>query len=376
MVRETKLYDVLGVKPDAPAEEIKKAYRKQALKTHPDKVSKDDKQAHEKFREVSQAYEILSDPEKRKIYDQYGLEFLLRGGTSPPPPSPGGAGGAGGVPPFMRSGTFPGGGFGGPAGAGGTRTGHFSFGGMPHPFTPGNPAGIWEQFISTEGTGGGMGGGGGGGMDGLDFDFGFSASPLGGHGRTRVHREPPNGRSKTPETTILEKPIGFSLEEIYNGTKKKLRVKRKTFDENGKIQREDKDLEINVKPGMKPGSKFKFKGVGDEIDGTKQDLHFIIEEKPHERFVREGDNLITTIALPLKDALVGWSRTIETIDGKRLTVSHSGPTSPTWQEPYPGLGMVNSKDPSKRGDLIVRPNIIFPQSLTPEQKQKLKEILP
>lgn len=65
---------------------------------------------------------------------------------------------------------------------------------------------------------------------------------------------------------------------IFTGTKKKLRVKRKTFDENGKIQREDKDLEINVKPGMKPGSKFKFKGVGDEIDGTKQDLHFIIEE--------------------------------------------------------------------------------------------------
>lgn len=69
---------------------------------------------------------------------------------------------------------------------------------------------------------------------------------------------------------------------IFNGTKKKLRVKRKTFDETGKIQREDKDLEINVKPGMKPGSKFKFKGVGDEIDGTKQDLHFIIEEVSYE----------------------------------------------------------------------------------------------
>lgn len=55
-------------------------------------------------------------------------------------------------------------------------------------------------------------------------------------------------------------------------------MKRKTFDESGKIQREDKDLEITVKPGMKPGSKFKFKGVGDEIDGTTQDVHFIIEE--------------------------------------------------------------------------------------------------
>jgi len=166
------------------------------------------------------------------------------------------------------------------------------------------------------------------------------------------------------------------LEEIFNGAKRKLRVKRKTFDENGKILREDKELEINVKPGMKPGSKFKFKGVGDEIDGTKQDLHFIIEEKPHERFVREGDNLINTIAIPLKDALVGWSRTIETIDGKRLTVSHSGPTSDKWQEVYPGQGMVHSKNPSQRGDLIVRANIVFPTSLTQEQKQKLKEILP
>lgn len=65
---------------------------------------------------------------------------------------------------------------------------------------------------------------------------------------------------------------------LFEGTKKKLRVKRKTFDTDGKISREDKDLEISVKPGMKAGSKFKFKGVGDEIDGSKQDLHFIIEE--------------------------------------------------------------------------------------------------
>ena len=117
----------------------------------------------------------------------------------------------------MRSGTFPGGGFGGPAGAGGARTGHFSFGGMPqHPFMPGDPNGIWERFVRTEGpgSGGGMSGSGGGGMDGLDFDlFTSSSSPLGGHGRSRVHREPLNGRSKTPETTIVEKPIGFSLEE-------------------------------------------------------------------------------------------------------------------------------------------------------------------
>lgn len=365
MVRETKLYDVLGVKPDASTEDIKKAYRKGALKTHPDKVSKEDKQAAEKFREISQAYEILSDPEKRKIYDQYGLEFLLRGGTSPPPPSPGGGGA--GVPPFMRSQTFSGGGF----PSGGARASHFSFGGMPHGFTPTNPASIWEQFAASEGfsTAG----------SGLDFDFGFgNSSPLGGGGSSRrpPREHMPNGRSKTPETTVLEKHIGFTLEEIFHGTKKKLRVKRRTFDSNGKIQREEKDLEIEVKPGMKPGSKFKFKGVGDEIDGTRQDLHFVIEEKPHEYLVREGDNLIHTITLPLKDALVGWSKIIPTIDGKQLTVSHSGPTSDKWEEVFPGQGMVHSKNPLERGDLKVRANIVFPTSLTPEQKQKLREILP
>ncbi|KAI5806662.1 DnaJ domain-containing protein [Peziza echinospora] len=368
MVRETKLYDVLGVKPDASAEDIKKGYRKGALKTHPDKVSKDDKQAAEKFREISQAYEILSDPEKRKIYDQYGLEFLLRGGTSPPPPSPGGAGG---VPPqFMRSQTFsgaPGGG----GGAGGF-PGFGGFGGFQHGFNPTNPQHIWEQFTRQEGFGG---------MDGFDFEYGFG-SPLGG-GAPRTRREQhqhqhqqPNGRSKTPESTVVERHIGFTLEELFHGTKKKLRVKRKTFDANGKIQREDKDLEINVKPGMKAGSKFKFKGVGDEIDGTKQDLHFIIEEKAHDHFVREGDNLITTLSIPLKDALIGWSRVINTIDGKQLTVRHGGPTSDKWQEVFPGQGMVLSKNPSQRGDLIVRANVVFPTSLSAEQKQKLKEILP
>src|SRR5271155_4379392 len=119
MVAETKLYDSLSISPSATADEIKKAYHKAALKYHPDK-NKDKPNTAEKFKEVSQAYEVLSDPEKRKIYDQYGLDFLTRGGAPPPPP-PGaeemGGGGFGGIP-----GGFPG--FGGMP-PGGTRT--FSF---------------------------------------------------------------------------------------------------------------------------------------------------------------------------------------------------------------------------------------------------------
>lgn len=149
------------------------------------------------------AYEILSDAEKKKIYDQFGLEYLLRGGTSPPPPSPGNAGG---VPPFMRSGTFPGAAFpGGSAGNGGGHGSRFSFpgfgGSFNGQFNPSNPSHIFEQFVR------------GGGIDPSDgFDgFNFSSSPLGGN-RSRA-REPPMGRSKTPESTILEKHIGFTLEE-------------------------------------------------------------------------------------------------------------------------------------------------------------------
>lgn len=84
--------------------------------------------------------------------------------------------------------------------------------------------------------------------------------------------------TQSPTSSIWRHPHANYSFRLFRGTKKKLRVKRKTFDADGKISREDKDLEISVKPGMKAGSKFKFKGVGDEIDGSKQDLHFIIEE--------------------------------------------------------------------------------------------------
>jgi DnaJ-class molecular chaperone len=108
---------------------------------------------------------------------------------------------------------------------------------------------------------------------------------------------------------------------------------------------------------MKAGSKFKFAGIGDEIEGTKQDIHFIVTEKPHPLFQRKDNDLIATISIPLKDALTGWSRQIKTIDGKTLQVSHSGPTPPNWTETYPSLGMVLPKEPNQRGNLIVKVNV-------------------
>ncbi|EAW12633.1 putative DnaJ domain protein Psi [Aspergillus clavatus NRRL 1] len=381
MVAETKLYDSLGIKPDATQDEIKKAYRKAALKYHPDK-NKNDPKAAEKFKDVSQAYEVLSDPEKRKVYDQFGLEYLLRGG---PPPSAGGPGGfegfEGGMPGGFAFGGMPGGG-----GGGGTRTFHFSTGpggggGGGGGFRFSSADDIFRNFAKASGGGGG----GGGGMD--DDLFNILGGGLGGGGGRgfRASRGPGGAgaggfpsahRAPTPEPTVVEKELPLTLEEIFKGTTKKVTVKSKTFDASGKRTVQDVTLEANIKPGLRTGSKIKYRGVGDQEEGGRQDVHLIVTEKPNPNFKRQGDNLITTVELSLKEALTGWERIVRTIDGKSIRVSKPGPTQPGHEEKFPGLGMTISKKPTDRGDLVVRVNVKFPATLTTSQKDILKDVLP
>ncbi|KAL7805581.1 DnaJ-domain-containing protein [Trichoderma longibrachiatum ATCC 18648] len=374
MVKETKLYDTLGVKPDASQDEIKKGYRKAALKWHPDK-NKDNPNASEKFKECSQAYEILSDPEKRKIYDQYGLEFLLRGGAPPP------EGATPGANPFAGAGGMPGGfaGFdfgGGMPGGGGARTFHFSTGGggggKGYNFM--NPEDLFAEFTRS----GGMHTGGGGDDDDFGFfsTFGGAGGPRPSRTRTRSNfADAQPRREPTPEITTVERPLPLTLEELHSGTTKKMKIKRKTFDESGKRVQTDQILEVPIKPGLKKGSKIKFNGVGDQVEGGRQDLHFIVEEKEHPLFKREDNDVVHTVTLDLKEALTGWKRVVSTIDGKQISIEKGGPTQPGSEDRYPGLGMPLSKKPGQRGDFIVRYKVNFPTSLTPEQKQKLKEIL-
>ena len=362
MVAETKLYDSLSIKPDATQDEIKKAYRKAALKWHPDK-NKDKPEAVEKFKEVSQAYELLSDPEKRKVYDQYGLEYVLRGGQ----PMPEGAE-VGGMPGggFAGFGGMPGaGGFGGMPGGGG-RSFHFSTNGGSGGFNFGDPNDIFSNFAKTSG-----------GQFGEDDDIFSILSGMGGGRRSGGGPMRPQPRARSPEVTIVEKPLPVTLEEIFKGAHKKLKIKRKTYDEStGKRSVQEKIVEMDIKPGMKAGAKFKFKAMGDQEEGGSQDLHFVLEDKPHPTLKREGDNLRTTIELSLKEALTGWKKTVTTIDGRNLPVSGGGPTQPAFEERFPHQGMPLPKKPTERGDFIVQVKVNFPKSLTPAQKQKLKEDLP
>lgn len=274
MVKETKLYELLAVKPDATQEEIKKGYKKAALKWHPDK-NKDSADASEKFKECSQAYEILSDPEKRKVYDQYGLEFLLRGGAAPPPDGGGyGGGGAGGVPPGFEQ--F----YGGGGMPGGQRSFHYSTDGGPGGYSFSNADDIFANFMRGNPDISNI-------FNSAGGRTGRTRSKYGGPGATSTRR-----RESVAEASVVERPLPLTLEDLFRGVTKKMKIKRRTFDESGKMSHNEVILEIPIKPGLKKGSKIKYGGVGDEVDGVRQDVHFIVDEvSPYQHEVDSANRI-------------------------------------------------------------------------------------
>lgn len=163
---------------------------------------------------------------------------------------------------------------------GGTRTFHFSTGGGTNGFSFSDPESIFADFFRSS-MGGGMGDDDMGGIPGYGgFGSRRTSGMGGGRGSSGRFRDM-NGvpRAPTPEITVLERPLPLTLEELYKGATKKMKIKRKKFDpKTGKQTTEDRILEVPIKPGLKAGSKIKFKDVGDQVEGGTQDLHFIVEE--------------------------------------------------------------------------------------------------
>ncbi|KAI4525974.1 hypothetical protein EV122DRAFT_269643 [Schizophyllum commune] len=386
----TDYYKLLGVDKNADDDAIKRAYKKMALKWHPDR-NKGSEEASQKFKEISEAFEVLSDSNKRAIYDQFGEEGL-KGGGGPPP----GAGGPGGFSGFSG---FPGGGPGGAhtftftSGPGGSSSGGFN---------PTDPNRIFEQIFgggfggfSMGGMGGGMGGfpGMGGARSGrstprraqsmfaddddedMDGTFsGFSGMPggMGGGGRPR----PSQQKSQAP--TEITRPLKVSLNDLYSGAVKHLKIGRRLLDGTT----EDKVLEIQIHPGWKSGTKIRFPKAGNEqANGDAQDLVFVVEEKPHDKFKREGNDLIARVPIPLVDALTGSSNgrfVVEHLDGRKLQVPvPAGIVKPGQETTVPGEGMPIRKDGQvrRKGDLIIKWDVQFPDRLTPAQKEGLRKVL-
>ncbi|KAJ4494697.1 hypothetical protein C8J55DRAFT_497407 [Lentinula edodes] len=371
----TDYYKLLGVGKDADDNAIKKAYKKMALKWHPDR-NNGSEEASKKFKEISEAFEVLSDKQKRTIYDQFGEEGL-KGGGGPPP----GAGTGTGAGPSGFSGFsgFPGGSTFSFSSSG--PSGFSSSGGS---FNPSDPNKIFEQIFggglnSAFGMGG-MGGRPGMRMFDADDDMDGSYPSFGGGiPRSRPSR-PARSSSYSKQSTApseITRPLKVSLQDLYSGAVKHLKVGRRLL--NGST--EDKVLDIQVHPGWKSGTKIRFARAGNEqASGEAQDLVFVVEEKPHDTFKREGNDLICNVSIPLLEALTheGGKKQVESLDGRKIQVDlPAGVIKPGQETTVHGEGMPIRKDGmvKKKGDLIVKWNVVFPDRLTSSQKAGLKKVL-
>ncbi|KAF5193845.1 Chaperone protein dnaj [Thalictrum thalictroides] len=335
-------YKVLQVDRNAKEDDLKKAYRKLAMKWHPDKNPNNKKEAESKFKEISEAYDVLSDSQKRVIYDQYGEEGLK--GQVPPPASGG----------FSES------------GHGGGST---SF-----RFNPRSADDIFSEFFGFSSPFNGMGDMGGGGSKvggGSGFQRCLFGEDIFGHFR---------GAGETSGNVIrkappIERTLPCSLEDLYKGTSKKMKISRDTIDSSGKPTQVEEILTIDIKPGWKKGTKITFPEKGNEQRGLiPSDLIFVIDEKPHSVFKRDGNDLIITQNVSLVEALTGYTVELTTLDGRTLTITINSVISPGFEEVVKEEGMPLPKEPTKRGNLKIKFNVKFPARITAEQKTGVKQL--
>lgn len=337
-------YKVLNVPKGADDDAIKRAYRTLALKWHPDRNPENKAEAERRFKEISEAYEVLSDKNKRTVYDQFGEEGLKGGmgggaGAGGPQGFPGGGFGAGSQPHFFFSSTSSG-------GRGG--------------FRPTNPEDIFRQFF-------------GAGFDPFSDGAGFEDDDLGGGGGRRPFASFHGGRRTRAKPEPLRRSLPCSLEELYSGATKRLKVTRRCMTPGRPAE---KVLSVSVKAGWKPGTLVRFAGEGDEVaPGIAQDIEFVVEERPHPVFSRVDDALRMTLELSLEEALCGYSRPVRMLDGRELSISNRQVSQPGQEMTFPGRGMPHSRDPTQRGPLIVTAKVVFPPILTDSQKELVRAAL-
>lgn len=354
----SKYYDVLGVPKSASQDELKKAYRKSAIKNHPDKGGDP-----ENFKELAQAYEVLCDPEKREIYDKYGEDALKEG-----------IGGHGG--------------------------GH-------------SPSDIFDELFS--------------GAFGGAFGRGFGGS---------------SSRSRKKQGEDVMHTLKVSLEDLYNGTTKRLSITRNVLctkckgkgSKSGlsgrcagcrgtgvrvsirqigpgmvqqmqhacpeckgqgeviserdrcaqckgdKVMQEKKVLEVRLDKGMQHGQRIIFPGESDEApDTVTGDVVFVLQQKEHAKFKRKSDDLFIEHRLNLREALCGFQFVLTHLDGRKLLIkSKPGEViKPDHSKAINNEGMPHYKRPSMKGRLYIHFNVDFPASaLTLEKSRMLETILP
>mgnify|MGYP000756105595 CR=1 FL=1 len=325
MAGKRDYYEVLGIDRNADDASIKKAYRKMAKKYHPD-MNKDNPAAEEKFKEVTEAYNVLSDKEKKKLYDQFGHAAFEEGGGT-------GAGGYG-----QQAGS----GFAG---------GSFHFGGGPGGYQEFHYTGedLDDIFDGIFGQGKGYGG------------FHFSGADqeeniFGGRGRAR--------RSREGEDVLAKVDVTF--EEAALGADKVISFRSP----DGSQQ----SLKVHIPAGIDSGQKIRLRGKGMPGQNGGQAgnmlLEVTVQSKPG--FERKGTDLYTTVEIPFETAVLGGEAIVPTLTGKVSCKIKEGTQSGT-KIRLKGKGIVSMKNPSRKGDEYAVIQIRVPKNLTPAAKQKLTE---
>lgn len=318
------LYDVLGVAPDSSPAQIKKAYRKLSLKYHPDK-NPGDEEANRKFQEVSAAYETLSDPDKKVLYDSGGEEAVKKHTEAE-------NAGAGGGSPF-----------------------DMFFGGGQRRQANRGPNAQVEVDVPLEDM-----------YNGGEVSRRISRLRVcPGCAGSRAERCRSCGRCPN-EVKMVQRQMapGFTVQ-----TQQEVPSKEKCKDEA-------KTLTATIEKGMKHGEEITFERESEMRPGMiPGDVVFVLRQTPHRTYNREGDDLHMTMTITLKEALTGFRHTITQLDGREIVVESKGVTKPFEVRTIKDEGMPVHNFPSQHGDLHVKFKISFPKRLSPEQIETLKELL-
>ncbi len=341
-------YEVLGVNRDAPEDEIKKAYRKLAMKYHPDR-NPDSKEAEEKFKEAKEAYEILSEPEKRAAYDQYGHAGV--------DPSAGGAGGFGGQGFGSFADAF-GDIFGDIFGGGGGRGRGGVYRGADLRYnlevTLEEAARGCEKQIRIPS------------MESCDVCNGSGAKPgtqpktcntCGGHGQVRMQQ----GFFSIQQTCPTCHGTGKVIPEPCTACHGVGRVKKQ------------KTLSVKIPAGVDEGDRIRLSGEGEpgQAGGPSGDLYVVIHQKAHGVFQRDGSDLHCEMPISFTVAALGGEIEIPTLDGKaKIKISPETQTGKVYRLRGKGIKGVRS---SVFGDLMCHVVVETPVNLTERQKQLLHE---
>lgn len=338
MAEKRDYYDVLGVSRNADETQIKKAYRRLAKKYHPD-TNAGDADAEQKFKEVTEAYNVLSDKEKRKMYDQFGHAAFDQTGAGGPWNGAGGAwngtGGAGNG--FWRS-------YGGPQG--GYQEYHFEGGNMDDMFQD-----IFGD-IFHHGESGARSASGRSGSRGAYSGFGG----FGGDGFRRKGQD-------------VRAQVEISFDEAAFGCDKVIRLQDPSA-AGGAVQ----SLQVHIPAGIDTGKSVRLKGKGmpGVNGGENGDLLLGVTVREKEGYQRKGMDVYTTVQIPFTTAVFGGEAVVSTLYGNVLCKIKKGMQSGT-KIRLKGKGIVSMKNPSVRGDQYVTVQIQVPRRLSPEAERKLRE---